>query len=440
MAMAHDGTDSRRPADARARAPLRHQAADPARAKLTPRPGRSRRSEKGAPHDPRDRWLVVGLVAVLALGSVPALLPSPFAPAAPITIAASEPLTAPIPAPVETAALPASTGQVADALPATDPAATGAIRTGLDEADPEATTATEPELAPNATVIEVPRAAPSLGPIRVSDPSDMRQAVEVAHLPDRALLDGDGLPVVASGKRPLDVYAGRWSGRRGNRIAVVVGGLGLSQSGTQAAIEALPAGVTLALSADGNSLERWMRVARREGHELLMQVPMQPFGLGTPDPRERRLELGLGAAENVGRLLRSLSRTTNYVGVMNYRGGAFQADEGALDPVMRAVRDRGLLYVDDGSNAQSQAGPLARRLAAPFAGADAVIDLDRDPEAIANALARLEETARGTGRAIAVASAYPESVKAIAEWSRSVGSRGFELVPVSALASDPGGR
>ena len=62
------------------------------------------------------------------------------------------------------------------------------------------------------------------------DPQDLRNA----DLPDEALIEDtpDGkLPIVAAdGTRPVDRYARPWSGARGTRIAIVVGGLGLSQS------------------------------------------------------------------------------------------------------------------------------------------------------------------------------------------------------------------
>ena len=180
-----------------------------------------------------------------------------------------------------------------------------------------------------------------------------------------------------------------------------------------------------------------MELARREGHEIVLQVPMQAFGPNGPDPRERLLRVDVTDAENGERLRRSLGRLTNYVGVMNYRGGAFQADADALGPVMAELRDRGLLYLDDGTSAQSQAVRMAGEEVVPFAAADIQIDEERDPEAIAAQLDRLEEMARGTGRAIGVATAYPETVAAVTRWIGSVEARGFEVVPVSALASDP---
>lgn len=132
--------------------------------------------------------------------------------------------------------------------------------------------------------------------ITVRDPAaiSLGQPVEIAHLPDDAALEETEfgpLPVrAADGRRPMDIYARPWSGVRGKRIALVIGGLGLSQTGTQRAIAALPPEITLAFAPTGNSLDRWMREARRQGHELLVQVPMEPFGYPQvdPGPRDRK--------------------------------------------------------------------------------------------------------------------------------------------------------
>ncbi len=73
------------------------------------------------------------------------------------------------------------------------------------------------------------------------------------------------------------------------RVAIVIGGLGLSQTGTQSAIDKLPPEVELAFASNGNSLDRWMQAARRAGHEILMQVPLEPFDYPNVDPGRNTL-------------------------------------------------------------------------------------------------------------------------------------------------------
>ena len=109
------------------------------------------------------------------------------------------------------------------------------------------------------------------GVIVIHDPSTSGQDLRVAHLPERDMIeDGESgpLPIRApDGRRPVDVYARPWSGARGARVAIVIGGLGVSQTGTQSAIAKLPPEVTLAFASGGNSIGRWMTEARHKGHE-----------------------------------------------------------------------------------------------------------------------------------------------------------------------------
>ena len=66
-------------------------------------------------------------------------------------------------------------------------------------------------------------------------------------------------------------------------------GLAVSQTGTQEAIEKLPAEVTLAFAPQGNSIGRWMQAARRKGHEIFMQVPLEPFDYPNVNPGRNTL-------------------------------------------------------------------------------------------------------------------------------------------------------
>ena len=203
----------------------------------------------------------------------------------------------------------------------------------------------------------------------IRDPSAIGQDLRVAHLPDKALIEQSELgplPIrAADGRRPFDVYARPWSGARGARIALIIGGLGVSQTGTQEALGKLPAEVTLAFASGGNSLGRWMQVARQGGHEIVMQVPLEPFDYPNVNPGRNTLTVEASEEENIENLHRSLSRITNYTGIMNYMGARFSADPGVMAPLMAELGKRGLMYLDDGSSARSLAPDLALKNGVP---------------------------------------------------------------------------
>ncbi|MGB3816013.1 MAG: divergent polysaccharide deacetylase family protein [Shinella sp.] len=278
------------------------------------------------------------------------------------------------------------------------------------------------------------------GPLLI-EANRIGQDSRTAAFPNEDLLEvtSDGkIPVIGlDGTRPMDQYARPWSGARGTRIAIVVGGLGLSQTGTQRAIRELPGEVTLAFAASGNSLPRWMQEARREGHEILLQMPLEPFDYPQNDPGPYTLRTDLGDAQNLAELHRAMAKITNYTGIVTFMGGRFLSDADALEPVIRDIASRGLLFLDDASTAQSLSGTLAGAIEAPHAFADLQLDANLSQEAVLKKLDELERIARRNGTAIGIASAFDESVDAIRKWCEEAASRGIEIVGVASLAAVP---
>jgi len=282
---------------------------------------------------------------------------------------------------------------------------------------------------------------PDNRPVLLNPPGRIGQNPRLAHLPDPAVTEeteAGQLPVRGpDGERAFDIYARPWSGARGARVVIVVGGLGLSQTGTQHAIEALPEEITLAFAANGNSLQRWMQEARRSGHEILLQVPFEPFDYPANDPGAGTLTVEAGTDSNLADLHTAMARITNYTGITNFMGGRFLSDPDALEPIMRDLAERGIMFVDDGTSAQSLTDQFAKTLGIPFAASDMVLDGTQERGYILSKLDDLERIARRNGVAIGVASAFEVSVDAIATWANEARARGIEIVSASAAADDP---
>jgi uncharacterized protein len=218
------------------------------------------------------------------------------------------------------------------------------------------------------------------------------------------------------------------------RIAIVVGGIGISASGTADAFAKLPAPVTFALAPYGTDLEKLAERVRAENHEALLQVPMEPFDFPDNDPGPQTLLTSLAPEQNIDRLHWLMSRFQGYVGITSYMGARFTASEQALAPVLREAAKRGLIYMDDGSSPRSVAGQIAGSHNLPFAKTDVVLDAVPTPVEIDRALARLEILARDNGAAVGLVTAQPATIARIAEWTKSVESRGFVLVPITMVA------
>ncbi len=240
------------------------------------------------------------------------------------------------------------------------------------------------------------------------------------------------------GARPFIRYATKFkvpaNRKDAPRIAIIVGGLGISATATAAALTKLPSPVTFAFAPYGDDLETLAAKARAAGHELLLQVPMEPLDYPNNDPGPRTLLTSLSDDQNIERLHWLMGRIQGYVGLASYMGARFTASNQALTPMMREAAKRGLIYVDDGSSPRSIAGQLAGTVNLPFAKTDSMIDAVPTPIEIERALRRLEMTARAHGMAVGYASAQQSAVTAISHWAKTVESRGFLLVPITMVA------
>ena len=245
------------------------------------------------------------------------------------------------------------------------------------------------------------------------------------------------LPRVADdGRTPMAAYAAPApSGKF--RIAIVVSGLGLSAKATAATLASLPSGVTLAFAPYGDDVQHWVSQSRQLGHEVLLEVPMEPLDFPDSDPGPHTLRSGVDRDANGQRLDWALSRITGYAGVTNLLGQRFMADADALAPTIAQLSRRGLYFYDNGAVPQSAAADVAGRAGAPFVKATETLDGIQTALEIDKHLSDLEAQARDHGSAVGSGFLYPVTVERIAAWAKGLGKRGFVLVPLSAIVTQP---
>ena len=239
--------------------------------------------------------------------------------------------------------------------------------------------------------------------------------------------------IAADGLRAAQAYAKQVAAKpNAPQIAIVMSGLGVSVSGTNDAINKLPGPITFAFLPYGSDLEKLAAKADGLGHELLIQIPMEPFDYPDNDPGPQTLITSLPPAQNIDRLQWAMSRFQRYVGVANFMGARFTASELSLLPILREIGKRGLIYVDDGSSPRSLASQIAGGNSLAFAKASLVLDSVPSASEIDRALVRLEGMARSNGIAVGFAGALPVTIERVARWAKTAEGRGFALVPITA--------
>lgn len=240
---------------------------------------------------------------------------------------------------------------------------------------------------------------------------------------------GGLLPIIGTGgKTPAEAYARPFVSNGRPKVGLVIGGLGLNATATRQAIENLPPEITLSFVPYSDGLQGWIDLARQNGHEVLLEAPMEPVDYPDNDPGPYTLMAQAPGQETVKKLEWLLSRATGYFGVTNYLGSRFVGSDGAMTAFTGALRGRGLAFIDDGSAARRGGG-------LPRASADRIVDDQLSVEAIDQQLLSLEAGALQRGQALGSGFAYPVTLTQVAQWAQSVESRGYQLAPASALTT-----
>lgn len=245
------------------------------------------------------------------------------------------------------------------------------------------------------------------------------------------------LPRVSSrGKKPFDVYSQvtpmAVSTSNRPKIAILLGGMGLNQKLTRKAIDELPGDISFGFAPYGEKLQDQVNRARAKGHEIMLQVPMEPVGYPGINPGPQTLLADASTEDNRKALHWHMSRFAGYSGITNYMGARLLVTADALAPVMKEIKDRGLVYLEDATVNLTMAPKLASATRLPVRRATVVIDADPTPAAIADALAGLEQEAMANGIAIGTGSGLEVTIDTVAEWAKDLQQKGILLIPVSA--------
>lgn len=267
-------------------------------------------------------------------------------------------------------------------------------------------------------------AAPEAEPLRDAPVAALTRQTPAGPMPIPA---PDGRKAWSTYAKPFEAPAGT------PRIAIVVADLGLRPAATDAAIDKLPAGVTLAFSPYGFDLPVSMTKAREAGHEVMLSLPLEGRGFPANDPGPLGLNTLLPVNDNLIRLNTVMTKGVGYTGFLGRDGAAVTANQEIMAPVLETIGRAGLLYLqpDSGVQLARAGGPAA--VAPPMAHVDLQLDERPFREAVEARLKALEDIARQRGSAVAVIDPTPLGYDAVASWLATLPGKGLALAPVSAV-------
>jgi hypothetical protein len=309
------------------------------------------------------------------------------------------------------------------------------------ESKPELKAAINPTVNPPASTVAVPDVHEALPAVATPLTGTTEPAVP-SHAPIAALRENLAqksdvgiVPAVASdGGKSWRYYARSYT-RKGNRpmIAVIVTGLGQNKNVTDMAVK-LPEYFSLSFSPYAKSIISWSDAARASGHEILMDLPLEPSNYPASDPGPYGLLVEKGAQENGARLQWLMSRTQGYIGFVAPQNEVFSAEDESLKMLLGGLYGHGLMLVMGHDPARNETKQLLVDTKTAHVVADALLDEELSAAAIQAKLLSLEQVATKRGYAIGVAQAFPLTIQQLNVWAAQLEKDGFVLVPVSYIA------
>lgn len=315
----------------------------------------------------------------------------------------------------------ASTSEVAPA----EPPIVGKDITVQDIAAP----AGEVSAASTAQAAPAPAVAPVSTPSSAAPVAPVRAPLNAA--PNTALSETVGplvLPkVAADGMTPSAYYKKPFTREKDvPLVAVVIRDLGLHAAHTKSALM-LDEYVTLSFSPYAQKLNAQSAAARAAGHELWLQVPMEPEGYPANDAGPYSLLRNESAEANLARLHEVMATATGYVGLVAPPAELFSAGN-LMGDLAEDIRTRGLLLL------QHKTVTTLPRYDEVILSVSRTVQPTTTPEQLRLLLSELETVARTRGYAVLSLPASPGLLAELPVWLNTLKEKKLSLAPLSAIS------
>jgi uncharacterized protein len=329
------------------------------------------------------------------LGPMPKRLP-PVVPMAPVST--------PLPVPLEAPTLPGAMPPADLSSPTAEVGVSATVPTQLPLYQPEH----------EAVAVKTGMASPTDWPT----------------LPSPTVVPAPALPAWQTQATPVTVPAGA------ARMALVIDDMGGNWELSQAMLALLPPEATLAVFPFVPQARELALQARKEGHEVLVHLPMEPHGEGrtAPSAGATALRVGQNAEELARNITASLMPLDGVaMGVNNHMGSRFTEWPDGMRHLLVRLQQEGLLFLDSKTAANTATRGARQGLTLPVLTRDVFLDHVETEAAVRAQLQRAVALAKQRGRVIVIGHPLPATLAVLQADLPGLVSSGVVLVPLSQM-------
>ena len=216
-------------------------------------------------------------------------------------------------------------------------------------------------------------------------------------------------------------------------VAIVIDDLGQDLNAARAVLS-LPDRVTLAVMPLLPHSKPIAELARQQGREVIVHLPMEAKGRGEKRATPGMLRSDMTPMDFIAAVNEDLDSVPGAAGVNNHEGSTLSENRQAMTFLMAELKKRNLFLLDSLTNPKSQAFAVAKEFGLRAAKRDVFLDNESEnPQSIRKQLEELGRLATEHGEAIGIGHPHPATIEELRKWLPEAAKQGIEVVPVSSL-------
>lgn len=266
----------------------------------------------------------------------------------------------------------------------------------------------------------------SLTPVSEPDDHDFYEPTKLGDLPIRRAKDGQSV---------FDRYkiATHPGANAKGVISLVIADFGLSAHDITTLNDSGLTQISVIFSPYTKDLQKKIDTVRGLQVEPWINAPVEDDNFGENDPGPYSLISGLNDDQNALRLMTILASAKHVPGVVFLNSPNFGSAPDALAAIIGQMDRRGVALVSAAATDDLSAQAAQKFPNLVFLHGATWIDGGVDQDVFTQDLKKIETQALSTGSAMVVIPMQPASLKTLQQWQKTLGARGLELAPLSAL-------
>ncbi len=220
------------------------------------------------------------------------------------------------------------------------------------------------------------------------------------------------------------------------KIAIIIDDIGYDRRMARRFID-LGIPLTFAVLPRSPHRDSILRIARAEGVEIMVHLPMEPVEYPGISPGPGALYRHMTPEALKRRLIRNLELIPDARGVNNHMGSRLTANRSQMYGILSILKGREVFFIDSRTSLRSVGRSTAKLIGLPFAQRDVFLDHEPDLSTIERQIDQLLRVARRHGEAVGIGHPHRATVEALRRTLPRLRDQA-ELVPASRIVHPVG--